>query len=47
MSAPFDPIASKMAEEEDMEVAIMNGSDLDNLGRYLDGESFQGTVVRG
>lgn len=47
MSAPFDPIASKMAEEEGMEVAILNGSDLTNLGRYLDGESFQGTVVMG
>jgi uridylate kinase len=47
MSAPFDPIASKMAQEEEMEVAIMNGSDLDNLGHYLDGELFQGTVVKG
>ncbi len=47
MSAPFDPIASKMAEEEEMEVAILNGSDLDNLGHYLDGGTFQGTVVRG
>jgi uridylate kinase len=47
MSAPFDPIASKMAEEEEMEVAIMNGSDLDNLGQYLDGSEFKGTVVKG
>jgi uridylate kinase len=46
MSAPFDPIASKMAEEEGMEVAILNGSDLTNLGHYLDGEAFKGTVVR-
>ncbi|MGK2848972.1 MAG: UMP kinase [Minisyncoccota bacterium] len=45
MSVPFDPIASKLAEAEQMEVAIMNGADLENIRRYLDGRSFIGTVI--
>lgn len=47
MNAPFDPIASKLAEEEGMEVAILAGKDLGNVSRYLAGEHFEGTVIRG
>ena len=41
LNSPFDPIASKMAEEAGIEVAIMNGKPLDNLRhiRYRVGES--------
>ncbi len=46
MNSPFDPIASKLAEEEGMEVAIMSGSDLGNVSRYLAGETFSGTVIK-
>lgn len=46
MNAPFDPIASKLAEAEGMEVAILSGSDLQNVSRYLSGEGFEGTVIR-
>ncbi|HWQ60552.1 MAG TPA: UMP kinase [Candidatus Fimivivens sp.] len=46
MNAPFDPIASKLAEEEGMEVSIMSGNDLGNVSRYLAGEPFAGTVIR-
>lgn len=42
---PFDPIASKLANEESMEVAIMNGKNLTNLKKYLDGEKFEGTII--
>ncbi len=45
MNAPFDPIASKLADEENIEVAIMNGKNLDNLEKYLNGERFVGTVI--
>lgn len=45
MNAPFDPIASKMAEEEKMEVAIMNGRNLKNLEDYLEGKKFKGTSI--
>ena len=46
MNAPFDPIASKIAQEENIEVAIMNGKDLTNLENYLNGKEFKGTVIR-
>ena len=46
MNVPFDPIASKVANESNMEVAIMNGKKLDNLENYLNGKEFRGTVIR-
>lgn len=46
MNAPFDPIASKMAEEEKMEVAVMNGGDLTNVTRYIAGKRFVGTIIK-
>lgn len=46
MNAPFDPIASKLADEEGIEVAIMNGKNLKNLENYLDGKSFKGTTIK-
>lgn len=46
MNAPFDPIASKIAEESQMEVVIMNGKKLDNLENYLEGKKFRGTVIK-
>lgn len=45
LNAPFDPIAARLAEQEGMEVAILSGKDLPNLKAYLDGESFEGTVI--
>lgn len=44
-SSPFDPIASKMAEENNIEVNIMNGKPIDNLRKCLNGEEFQGTKI--
>jgi uridylate kinase len=45
MNAPFDPIASKLAEEEGIEVAIMNGKNLKNLENYLAEKKFKGTTI--
>lgn len=45
MHAPFDPIAAKKSQELGVKVAIMSGSDLDNVKNYLDGKEFLGTVV--
>lgn len=47
MNAPFDPIASKLAQEERMEVAIMNGNRLENLEHFLENRPFVGTVIKG
>lgn len=44
LNSPFDPIASKVADEENMKVIIM-GKDLDNLENYLEGREFKGTVL--
>ena len=45
LHTPFDPVASKSAEEAGIEVTIMNGKPLDNLKNYLAGEKFEGTVI--
>ncbi|HMB65871.1 MAG TPA: UMP kinase [Patescibacteria group bacterium] len=47
LNTPFDPIASKKAEQLDLEVVLMNGNKLANLRKYLNGENFQGTVIKG
>lgn len=44
-NVPFDPVASKTAAEENMEVVIMNGKNLDNFKKYLEGEDFIGTTI--
>jgi uridylate kinase len=46
LSAPFDPVAAKHAEELGLEVAILNGARLGELVKYLGGKSFRGTVVK-
>lgn len=46
LNAPFDPIAAIKAEEKGIEVAIMNGKNLQNLKNYLDGQTFIGTVIK-
>ncbi len=46
LNAPFDPIAAENAESIGIEVAIMNGKNIENLKQYLDGEEFIGTVIK-
>ncbi len=45
LSSPFDPIAAKEAEALGLEVAIINGSKLEEFSNYLDGKPFVGTVI--
>ncbi|MEK7459571.1 MAG: UMP kinase [Patescibacteria group bacterium] len=45
LNTPFDPIASKIAEEEEIEVVIMNGKLNENFAKYLNKEEFKGTVI--
>jgi uridylate kinase len=45
MNAPFDPIASKLAQEENIEVAILNGKNLKNLAACLNDKKFKGTTI--
>jgi len=44
-SSPFDPIASKKAEELNMKVAILNGRNVENLENFLSNENFEGTII--
>lgn len=46
MNAPFDPIASKLAQKNNLEVLIMNGKNLKNMENYLEGKKFKGTLIR-
>lgn len=45
LSSPFDPVAAKEAQGLGLEVAIMNGMNLDTFSNYLDGKPFEGTVI--
>jgi uridylate kinase len=46
MNTPFDPVASKKAEENGIEVAFMSGHNLESLKNYLNGEHFVGTMIK-
>lgn len=45
MNAPFDPIASKLAQDLNVTVKILNGKNLDNLANALDEKDFVGTTI--
>ncbi len=45
-NAPFDPIASKLAEKLSLETDIINGKDLKNLKLCLEGKKFIGTIIK-
>lgn len=45
MNAPFDPIASKLAQDNNIVVKILNGKNLDNLAAALDEADFVGTTI--
>lgn len=42
---PFDPVASKEAEKNALEVAIINGQIIEEVEKYLRGEAFRGTKI--
>ncbi|KKW11036.1 MAG: hypothetical protein UY50_C0022G0004 [Parcubacteria group bacterium GW2011_GWA2_49_9] len=46
LNAPFDPVAAKRADELSLEIAIMNGNNLEHLKNYLEGKPFTGTVIK-
>lgn len=45
LNTPFDPVASKLAQEIGIEVYIINGKKLDILENILDNKTFFGTVI--
>lgn len=45
LNMPFDPIASRLAQKLGVTVKLLNGNNLDNLARALDGKPFHGTTL--
>lgn len=45
LSSPFDPTASREAQDLKLKVVIMNGKNLDNLRAFIDGKDFVGTLI--
>jgi len=45
MAVPFDPIASRVAEKENLRVKILYGKDLRNMKKAIEGKPFQGSVI--
>ena len=46
LNSPFDPIAAKEAEKLNIEVASLDGKNLDNFERYLNNLNFIGTIIK-
>ncbi len=46
LNAPFDPIASKHAQEIGLEVIVAEGRNIENLSKILEGGEFDGTVIK-
>lgn len=44
-NSPFGPIASRLAAKAKIEAAILNGKNLINLKRFLEGKKFKGTII--
>jgi uridylate kinase len=45
LNAPFDPIASKLAQKMGLKVIIANGQNMPNLAKIIEGKEFIGTVI--
>lgn len=45
LNAPFDPIASKLAQEEGFKVLVMNGHHLNRVQDYLETKKLRGTLI--
>jgi len=46
MNLPFDPVASKRADELGIEVISISGRDLDSLDNCLNNKKFKGTTIK-
>jgi len=46
LNAPFDPIASRLASKNGLEVVILEGKNMENFKKCLSGKKFIGTRVK-
>jgi len=47
LNMPYDPIASKKAQELGLKVIILKGNNFENLENYFEGRDFVGTTIEG
>lgn len=47
MNMPFDPVASRKADELGLKVVILKGNNFENVENYFAGRDFVGTVIEG
>lgn len=47
LHAPFDPIASKLAQSFKLKVAVINGRNFSNIKKVMNGSKFKGTLISG
>ncbi|MBI1908377.1 UMP kinase [Candidatus Uhrbacteria bacterium] len=45
LSAPFDPVASKYCQRHGIQVAIVDGRNIVNLEKVVEGKEFKGTLL--
>lgn len=45
LSSPFDPVAARLAETNQVTVTHINGAKLDALNDFLEGKPFVGTII--
>ncbi|PIS08770.1 UMP kinase [Candidatus Beckwithbacteria bacterium CG10_big_fil_rev_8_21_14_0_10_34_10] len=46
LNAPFDPIASQLANKIRLKVIVCNGRNIENLDNIIEGKKFIGTVIQ-
>lgn len=46
LNAPFDPIATQKAKDKEIKAIVLNGKNLENFRKCLDGEDFEGTILQ-
>ena len=44
-NSPFDPVASGMAQKLKLRVCVLNGNNLAEVEKALDGRKFKGTII--
>ena len=42
---PFDPVASKLAQKNELKVIVAEGRNIKNLKKILIGKDFKGTII--
>jgi len=47
LSTPVDPVAAKLAKKQKITVKKIKGNDIEGFRKAMDGEDFEGSIIRG